>query len=99
MRQMKRRQPFGALSDQAAHNTRRLVMWNKDEINGKGKKINGRIKDKAGEIIGNPDLEAEGEAERIEGTAQDSFGRTRRKVEEFLESVKDEVEKAEKENA
>jgi uncharacterized protein YjbJ (UPF0337 family) len=72
-------------------------MWNKDEIKGKGKKIKGQVKDKAGEVIGNPDLEAEGEAERIEGTAQESFGRTRREAEKFVERVMDEVEEAEKE--
>lgn len=74
------------------------VMWNKDEVKGKGKRIKGTVKDKAGEIIGNPDLEAEGEEERIEGTAQESFGRTRREVEDFVDSVRDEVEKAKKEN-
>jgi len=57
-------------------------MRNKDEIKGKVKKIKGRIKDKVGEIIGDPELEAEGEADRIEGQAQESFGRARRKAEE-----------------
>jgi uncharacterized protein YjbJ (UPF0337 family) len=73
-------------------------MWNKDEVKGKGKRIKGKVKDKAGEIIGNPDLEAEGEAERIEGTVQESFGRTRREVEDFVDKIRDEVEKAEKKN-
>jgi len=41
-------------------------MWNKDEIKGKGKKIKGRVKDKVGEIIGDAELEAEGEADRVE---------------------------------
>jgi len=71
-------------------------MWNKDESKGKGKKIKGQVKDQVGEVIGNPDLEAEGESERIEDTVQESFGRTRRKAEEFLERVDDEVDKAEK---
>ena len=71
-------------------------MWNKDEIKSKGKKFKGQVKNQVGEVIGNPDLEAEGEAERIEGTVQESFGRTRRKAEEFLERVDDEVDKAEK---
>ena len=39
-------------------------MWNKDEIKGKGKQISGAIKDKAGELIKDPKLEAKGEAER-----------------------------------
>ncbi|HKQ79508.1 MAG TPA: CsbD family protein [Blastocatellia bacterium] len=73
-------------------------MWNKDEVKGKGKKIKGEVKDKVGEIIGNPDLEAEGEAERIEGVVQESFGRTRRKIGKIMERVDDEAEKLEKEN-
>jgi len=73
-------------------------MWNKDEVKGKGKKIKGQVKDKVGEVIGNPDLEAEGEAERIEGEVQESFGRARRKIGDVMERVDDEVEKLEKEN-
>jgi uncharacterized protein YjbJ (UPF0337 family) len=42
-------------------------MWNKDEIKGKGKQMSGAIKDKAGELIRNPKLEAKGEAERVAG--------------------------------
>jgi uncharacterized protein YjbJ (UPF0337 family) len=40
-------------------------MWNKDEIKGKGKQISGAIKDKTGELIKDPELEAKGEAEHI----------------------------------
>ncbi|HZN10147.1 MAG TPA: CsbD family protein [Blastocatellia bacterium] len=62
-------------------------MWNKDEVEGKGKQIKGNIKDKAGEVIGNPDLEAEGEAEHAEGDVQQGFGKARRKVGEAIEDV------------
>ena len=65
-------------------------MRNKDEIKGKGKRIKGRIKEKVGEVIGDRKLEAEGEVERIEGAAQESLGRARRKAHEILERVEDE---------
>lgn len=55
-------------------------MWNKDEVKGKGKQIIGAIKDKVGEMTKNPDLEAEGEAENLEGKVQETLGRGRRKV-------------------
>jgi uncharacterized protein YjbJ (UPF0337 family) len=55
-------------------------MWNKDEVKGKGKQIIGTIKDKVGEVTKNPDLEAEGEAENLEGKVQETLGRGRRKV-------------------
>src|SRR5215472_7729726 len=61
-----------------AKTKRRQSMWNKDEVKGKGKQIKGKVKHKAGEIIGNPNLEAEGEVEKAEGQAQEGVGRTRR---------------------
>ena len=54
-------------------------MWNKDEIKGKGKQVSGAIKDKAGELIKDPKLEAEGEAERTAGKLQEKSGKARRK--------------------
>ena len=68
-------------------------MRNKDELKGKGKQIKGRIKDKLGEMTGNRNLEAEGEAERIEGLAQERVGRARRKADEAMKSVKSDRKK------
>jgi len=59
-------------------------MWNKDEIKGKGKQISGAIKDKAGELIKDPKLEAKGEAERVEGKIQEQVGKVRRKTGEAV---------------
>ena len=55
-------------------------MWNKDEIKGKGKQISGAIKDKTGELIKDPKLEAKGEAERIAGMFQEKIGKAHRKA-------------------
>ncbi len=62
-------------------------MRNKDEIEGKGKQIKGNVKDKVGEWTGNPDLEAEGEAENAEGEVQEQIGKLRRKTGEAIEEV------------
>jgi len=59
-------------------------MWNKDEIKGKGKQISGAIKDKAGELIKDPKLEAKGEVERVEGKIQEKVGKVRRKTGEAV---------------
>ena len=59
-------------------------MWNKDEIKGKGKQISGAIKDRAGELIKDPKLEAKGEAERVEGKIQEKVGKVRRKTGEAV---------------
>jgi uncharacterized protein YjbJ (UPF0337 family) len=59
-------------------------MWNKDEIKGKGKQIEGAIKDKAGKLVGNPNLEAKGKAERVTGKVQETVGKARRKTGEAV---------------
>jgi len=55
-------------------------MWNKDEIKGKGKQIEGAIKNKAGKLTDNPNLEAKGKAERVAGKVQEKTGKARQKV-------------------
>lgn len=62
-------------------------MWNKDEMEGKGKQIKGGIKDKMGEATNNPDLEAEGEAERAGGKVQEGIGEVRRKAGDAVKDV------------
>jgi uncharacterized protein YjbJ (UPF0337 family) len=66
-------------------------MWNKDEIEGKGKQFKGAVKDKVGEWSNNPKLEEEGEMERSEGNLQETVGTTKRKVKEFARDVKDKL--------
>lgn len=36
---------------------------NKDEMEGKGEKARGKIEEKTGQVIGDPDMEAEGSGE------------------------------------
>ena len=62
-------------------------MWNKDEIKGKGKQIEGAIKNKAGKLTDNPKLEAKGEAERVAGKLQEKSGKARRKTGEAVQKV------------
>lgn len=62
-------------------------MWNKDEVKGKGKQIEGAIKNKVGELTNNPRLEAEGETERLAGKIQETVGTGRRKVSEAVKKV------------
>ena len=46
-------------------------MWREDDFEDKGRQIKGVLKDKAGTLINDPDLEAEGKAERPDGRAQE----------------------------
>jgi uncharacterized protein YjbJ (UPF0337 family) len=58
---------------------------NKDEMEGKWEKAKGYVKDKAGEVTNDPDLEAEGETQHAAGELQDEFGKARRKAGEAVE--------------
>ena len=55
-------------------------MWNKDEIQGKHNEIEGAVNAKVGKFIHDPNLEAEGKAERLAGQAQQKVGKLRRKA-------------------
>jgi uncharacterized protein YjbJ (UPF0337 family) len=60
---------------------------NKDEMAGKFDQASGAVKDKVGEVTGNDDLEAEGEAQRAGGNVQEGYGTARRKVGEAVEDL------------
>ena len=60
---------------------------NRDEIEGKESNIKGRIKQAAGTLTGNKDLESEGADERADGELEEKIGRARRKLGEALEDL------------
>jgi uncharacterized protein YjbJ (UPF0337 family) len=60
---------------------------NKDEAQGKARNLKGRVKEAAGVISGNKQLESEGANDRASGAVQDAAGKLRRKVGETLENV------------
>jgi uncharacterized protein YjbJ (UPF0337 family) len=47
---------------------------NKDQKNGTGQNIKGRVKEAAGIVSGNKELEAEGLADRVVGAAKSAVG-------------------------
>ena len=51
-----------------------------DKITGKLHEAKGTIKEKAGELINNPDVEAEGRAEKNAGKAQNWVGKVEKAV-------------------
>ncbi len=54
----------------------------KDQIQGKLHEIKGKAKQKAGQVTNNPDLAAEGQAEKIVGVVQKKVGQ----IEKVLET-------------
>jgi uncharacterized protein YjbJ (UPF0337 family) len=49
-----------------------------DQANGKFNKVKGKIKEKAGSLLGNPELEAEGKDQKHIGMAQEKVGQVKK---------------------
>lgn len=64
---------------------------NSDETEGKLEQAKGWVKDKAGELTGDRQLEAEGEAENAEGHAQESWGKVKRGVGDAVDGIGDAI--------
>jgi uncharacterized protein YjbJ (UPF0337 family) len=75
---------------EATFDLRKEERMNKDEIKGKAEKAKGYVKDKTGELIEDPELEAEGEAERAGGELREGYGKAKRKVGEAVDKLTDE---------
>ena len=68
-------------------------MKNRDEVEGLAENVKGRIKEAAGALTGNTDLESEGANERAGGELQEGLGRARRKIGEAIEDIGEDVKR------
>lgn len=66
---------------------------NSDEAEGKWERTKGTFKDKAGEVTGDRDLEAEGEAQNVGGKAQEGWGKVKHGISDTLDSVSDSLKR------
>jgi uncharacterized protein YjbJ (UPF0337 family) len=62
-------------------------MMNRDELKGKAEKAKGYVKEEAGEILNDPELEAEGKAERAGGKLREGFGKAKEKVSDAADEI------------
>lgn len=60
---------------------------NKDELNGKGDQVKGKVKQAWGDLTDNDRVHDEGVADEASGQIQEGFGKARRKVGEAIEDV------------
>jgi uncharacterized protein YjbJ (UPF0337 family) len=60
---------------------------NREELEGKKENVKGRVKEAAGTLTGNEDLESEGAAEREHGALRQETGKARRKLGEAIEDL------------
>jgi len=68
-----------------------MAIFNNDEVKGKWEQTKGTVKDKVGEVTGDRDLEAEGEAQHAGGEVQEGWGKVKRSVSEAIDDVADAV--------
>jgi uncharacterized protein YjbJ (UPF0337 family) len=58
----------------------------------KGDQVKGKVKEAAGSLTGDKDLESEGKADRRAGEAKEKLGHAKDKVEEVVDKAEDKVE-------
>ena len=59
----------------------------KQRIEGKADKAKGFVKEKAGQLVNDPDLEAEGAADRVRGEIKDRIGQAKDKVRDVVDEA------------
>jgi uncharacterized protein YjbJ (UPF0337 family) len=74
------RRPTPAVIRRLTTKENKMKESTKDELAGKVHEVKGAVKEKAGQVTGNPDLEGKGAAERVAGKVQKKIGQ----VEEVL---------------
>ncbi|HEX3176604.1 MAG TPA: CsbD family protein [Methylomirabilota bacterium] len=65
---------------------------NRDDIKGKAEKAKGYVKEEAGELLNDRDLEAEGKAERAGGKLREGFGKAKDKASDTLRDAADKID-------
>jgi uncharacterized protein YjbJ (UPF0337 family) len=66
---------------------------NEDEVEGKFEQAKGWVKDKAGEVTGDRELEAEGEADRAAGKGQEAWGEVKGGVGDAIKGIGDAIDR------
>ena len=66
---------------------------NRDELDGKGEQLKGKVKQGVGDLTNNERLHDEGVADEAAGDVQEGFGRGRRKVGEAIEDAGDKLKR------
>lgn len=66
---------------------------NRDELDGKGDQLKGKLKQAAGDLTDNDRLHDEGVADEAAGDVQEGFGRGRRKIGEAIEDLGDKLKR------
>jgi uncharacterized protein YjbJ (UPF0337 family) len=66
---------------------------NRDEVEGKGDQLKGKIKQAAGDLTDDEQLHGEGVADEAGGNVQEGFGTARRKVGETIKDLGNKIKR------
>ena len=66
-------------------------MKNRDEMEGKGDQLKGKVKQGVGDLTGNQRMKDDGMADEAGGNVQEGFGKARRKVGDAIDDVSDKI--------
>ena len=66
---------------------------NRDELDGKGDQLKGKLKQAAGDLTDDQQLHDEGVADEAAGSVQEGFGRGRRKIGEAISDIGDKIKR------
>jgi uncharacterized protein YjbJ (UPF0337 family) len=67
------------------------AVMNRDEMEGKGENLKGKIKETTGDVTGDERMKSEGKADQAAGKAQEKYGEGKRKVGEAVEDLGDKI--------
>ncbi|HZH34219.1 MAG TPA: CsbD family protein [Pyrinomonadaceae bacterium] len=68
-----------------------MALPNNDEVEGKWEQTKGSVKEGVGNIIGDRDLESEGQADQAGGDLQEGWGKVKRGVGETVDKIGDAI--------
>jgi uncharacterized protein YjbJ (UPF0337 family) len=66
---------------------------NRDELEGKGEQLKGKVKQAAGDLTDDERLHDEGVADEAAGNVQEGFGKGKRKLGEAIEELGDKLKR------
>jgi len=74
-------------TDSISNPFQRGFAMNDDQVKGRADQLKGTIKEKTGQVIGNPDLENEGTADKVSGKVQSTVGDAKEKVKDAIDKI------------
>ena len=60
---------------------------NSDQIAGKANEIKGKVKEKVGELMNDPTMQADGVVDQVKGKAQQTYGDVKEDVQEAIKKA------------